>query len=93
MTVAALAVLVPVLAGTGLAAISPFLARRDGLVAVGGLVFGAAALANFLALGVSGQLLSGGTILVLQVAVGVEVTGAVALILTELLDQSLLRGR
>jgi multicomponent Na+:H+ antiporter subunit B len=60
------------------------------LVAVGGLVFAGAALANFIALGISGHLLSGGTILVLEVAVGVEVAAATALILTEFLDQTLL---
>jgi multicomponent Na+:H+ antiporter subunit B len=62
------------------------------LVAVGGLVFGGAALFNFLPLGTTGDLLSAGTIPVLSVAVGVEVTGATALILTEFLDQTLLRG-
>ena len=62
------------------------------LVAIGGLVFASAALANFLPLGTSGELLSSGTIAVLSVAVGVEVTGAVALILTEFLDQTLLEA-
>jgi multicomponent Na+:H+ antiporter subunit B len=62
------------------------------LVAIGGLVFSGAALANFIALGTTGQLLSGGTILVLEIAVGVEVAAAVTLILTELLDQALLRS-
>jgi multicomponent Na+:H+ antiporter subunit B len=60
------------------------------LVAVGGLVFAGAALENFLPFGTSGQLLSSGTIAVLSVGVGLEVTGAVALILTEFLDQTLL---
>jgi multicomponent Na+:H+ antiporter subunit B len=60
------------------------------LVAVGGLVFASAALYNFLPFGTTGQFLSSGTILVLSTAVGVEVTGATALILTELLDQTLL---
>jgi multicomponent Na+:H+ antiporter subunit B len=60
------------------------------LVAVGGLVFAGAALENFLPFGTSGQLLSSGTIVVLSVGVGLEVTGAVALILTEFLDQTLL---
>jgi multicomponent Na+:H+ antiporter subunit B len=60
------------------------------LVAIGGLVFGAAALENFLPFGTTGQLLSSGTIAVLSVGVGLEVTGAVALILTEFLDQTLL---
>jgi multicomponent Na+:H+ antiporter subunit B len=62
------------------------------LVAVGGLVFSGVALFNFLPFGTTGDLLSSGTIVVLSVAVGLEVTGAVALILTELLDQTLLRG-
>jgi multicomponent Na+:H+ antiporter subunit B len=62
------------------------------LVAVGGLVFAAAALENFLPLGTAGNLLSGGTIPVLSVGVGVEVTGAVTLILSEFVDQMLLRG-
>ena len=62
------------------------------LVAVGGLVFAGVALFNFLPFGTNGQLLSSGTIAVLSVAVGVEVTGAVALILTEFLDQTLLHG-
>jgi multicomponent Na+:H+ antiporter subunit B len=61
------------------------------LVAAGGLVFAAAAMDNFLPLGTQGSLLSGGTIPVLSVAVGVEVTGAITLILSELLDQALLR--
>jgi multicomponent Na+:H+ antiporter subunit B len=61
------------------------------LVAIGGLVFAAAAMENFLPLGTQGSLLSGGTIPVLNVAVGVEVAGAVTLILTEFLDQALLR--
>jgi multicomponent Na+:H+ antiporter subunit B len=60
------------------------------LVAVGGLVFATAALSNFLPFGTTGHLLSSGTILVLSVSVGVEVTGALALIFTELLDQTLL---
>jgi multicomponent Na+:H+ antiporter subunit B len=61
------------------------------LVAAGGLVFAAAAMENFLPLGTQGSLLSGGTIPVLSVAVGAEVTGAITLILSELLDQALLR--
>jgi multicomponent Na+:H+ antiporter subunit B len=62
------------------------------LVAVGGLVFATAAMENFLPFGDQGSLLSGGTIAVLNVAVGVEVAAALTLILTELLDQALLRG-
>jgi multicomponent Na+:H+ antiporter subunit B len=63
------------------------------LVAIGGLVFAGAALFNFLPYGTTSMLLSSGTIALLSCAVGVEVTGAVALILTEFLDQTLLRGR
>jgi multicomponent Na+:H+ antiporter subunit B len=61
------------------------------LVALGGLVFAGAAMENFLPLGTAGELLSAGTIPVLNAAVGVEVAAAVTLILTELLDQALLR--
>ncbi len=63
------------------------------LVAVAGLVFGVAAMDNVLPLGTTGSLLSGGTVPVLSVAVGVEVTAAVTLILSELVDQMMLRGR
>ena len=45
------------------------------LVAIAGLVFGVAAMDNVLPLGTTGSLLSGGTVPVLSVAVGVEVTG------------------
>jgi multicomponent Na+:H+ antiporter subunit B len=61
------------------------------LVAIGGIVFATVAMANFLGFGTEGSLLSGGTIAVLNAAVGVEVTGALTLILTEFLDQALLR--
>jgi multicomponent Na+:H+ antiporter subunit B len=47
---------------------------------------------NFVALGITGHLLSGGTILILEVAVGIEVASALTLILAELLDQALLRS-
>jgi multicomponent Na+:H+ antiporter subunit B len=62
------------------------------LVAIAGLIFGVAAMANFLPLGTQGSLLSGGTIPLLSVLVGIEVAGAMALVLTEFLDQVLLRG-
>jgi multicomponent Na+:H+ antiporter subunit B len=61
------------------------------LIALGGLVFAGAAMENFLPYGTTGELLSGGTIPVLNVAVGVEVCGAIVLILSELLDQAMLR--
>jgi multicomponent Na+:H+ antiporter subunit B len=63
------------------------------LVALAGLVFGVAVMDNVLPFGTSGSLLSGGTVPVLSVAVGVEVTAAVTLILSELVDQMMLRGR
>jgi multicomponent Na+:H+ antiporter subunit B len=48
---------------------------------------------NVLPIGTTGSLLSGGTVPVLSVAVGVEVTAGVTLILSELADQMMLRGR
>jgi multicomponent Na+:H+ antiporter subunit B len=63
------------------------------LVAAGGVVFASVAMENFLPLGTAGEPPSGGTIAVLQAAVGVEVTGAIALVLIELFDQAMLRGR
>ena len=63
------------------------------LIAVAGLVFGVAAMDNVLPFGTAGSLLSGGIVPVLSVAVGVEVTAAVTLILSELVDQMMLRGR
>jgi multicomponent Na+:H+ antiporter subunit B len=62
------------------------------LIAVAGLVFGVAAMDNVLPTGTTGSLLSGGTVPVLSVAVGVEVTAAVTLILSEFVDQMMLRG-
>ena len=61
------------------------------LIAVGGLIFGVAALENFLPLGTAGQLLSAGTIPLLNVSVGLEVAGAFTLVVSEFLDQALLR--
>jgi len=63
------------------------------LIALAGLVFGVATMDNVLPLGTTGSLLSGGTVPVLSVAVGVEVTAAVTLILSEMVDQMMLRGR
>jgi multicomponent Na+:H+ antiporter subunit B len=60
------------------------------LVALAGLVFGVAVMDNVLPFGTTGSLLSGGTVPVLSMAVGVEVTAAVTLILTEFVDQMLL---
>jgi multicomponent Na+:H+ antiporter subunit B len=62
------------------------------LVALAGLVFGAAVMDNFLPTGSLGSLLSGGIVPVLSIAVGVEVTAAMTLILSEFVDQMLVRG-
>jgi multicomponent Na+:H+ antiporter subunit B len=59
-------------------------------LALGGLIAAGALLQNFLPLGTSGMLLSAGTIPVGNVAVGIEVAGAVALIFAEFLEQTLL---
>jgi multicomponent Na+:H+ antiporter subunit B len=61
------------------------------LIALGGAVFGTVVMANFLPFGTVGSLLSGGTIPLLNVAVGIEVAGGITLILTEFLDYALLR--
>lgn len=61
------------------------------LVALGGLIASGALMANFLGLARMGSLLSGGTVGLLSLATGVEVTAALALIFTELLDQALVR--
>jgi multicomponent Na+:H+ antiporter subunit B len=61
------------------------------LIALAGLVIAGAAMDNFLPWGTRGNLLSGGIVPVLSVAVGVEVAGAITLILTEFVDQALLR--
>jgi multicomponent Na+:H+ antiporter subunit B len=63
------------------------------LVALGALVAVGVTLQNFLPLGTSGMLLSAGTIPVGNVAVGIEVVGAVALIVAEFLEQALLEER
>jgi multicomponent Na+:H+ antiporter subunit B len=59
-------------------------------LAVGGLIALGATLQNFLPLGTSGMLLSAGTIPVGNLAIGIEVAGAVALIVAEFLEQALL---
>jgi multicomponent Na+:H+ antiporter subunit B len=63
-----------------------------GFLALGlaGLIAAGTLLKNFLALGTSGMLLSAGTIPVGNVAVGLEVAGAVALVFAEFLEQALL---
>jgi multicomponent Na+:H+ antiporter subunit B len=59
-------------------------------LAIGGLLAVGATMQNFLPLGASGMLLSAGTIPVGNLAIGIEVAGAVALIVAEFLEQALL---
>jgi multicomponent Na+:H+ antiporter subunit B len=70
-----------------------FGAAAFALLGVGGLIAGGAALYNFLPYGQTGQLLSAGTLPVANLCVGLEVTGGIALILSEFLDQALLVHR
>jgi multicomponent Na+:H+ antiporter subunit B len=60
------------------------------LIGVAGLLAGPAFLANVLPLGTAGELLSGGTIPVLNLAVGLEVSAAFLLIVSEFLEQTLM---
>ena len=62
------------------------------LVGLGGLIAGAAFLYNFLPLGEPGTLLSAGTIPLLNISVGLEVTGAFVLLISEFLDQEFVTG-
>jgi multicomponent Na+:H+ antiporter subunit B len=61
-------------------------------VGLGGLLAGERFLTNFLPLGSKGSLLSSGTIAALSVIVGLEVAGAITLIVSEFIDQRLLSG-
>ena len=61
-------------------------------IGVGGLIAGVAFLYNFVPLGTPGDLLSAGTIPLLNVSVGIEVAGAVTLVFSEFVDQRLLRS-
>ena len=63
------------------------------LIGIGGLIFAGAFLENFLPLGTTGELVSAGTIPLLSLAVGVEVSGAFVLLLSEFLDQLLVLQR
>lgn len=63
------------------------------LIGLGGVIFAAAYLENYLPLGKMNDLLSGGAIGVSNLAVGLEVAGAFVLIVSELLDQQLMSGR
>jgi multicomponent Na+:H+ antiporter subunit B len=60
------------------------------LLGIGGLVFAGVFFENFLELGKPGSLNSAGTIALVSVSIGLEVTGAFLLIWTEFLDQTLL---
>lgn len=71
-------------------ALEAFGAGAYGLIGVGGLIFAGTFFTNFVALGTPGKLLSGGTIPLNSVAVGIEVAGAFVLLWTEFLDQTLL---
>jgi multicomponent Na+:H+ antiporter subunit B len=63
------------------------------MIGFGGLIGLGAFFANFLPSGSSGSLLSGGMIPLANVAVGLEVAGATLMVLSELVDQRILRGR
>jgi multicomponent Na+:H+ antiporter subunit B len=63
------------------------------LIGVGGLLFSASFLENFLSLGTIGDVFSSGTIPLLSVAVGFEVTGGFVLLLSEFLDQTIVLRR
>lgn len=60
------------------------------LIGLGGLVFAGVFAKNFLPLGTPDELLSAGIMPVVSIAVGLEVTGALLLIFSEFLDQSLM---
>lgn len=63
------------------------------LIGLGGVAFASSYLENFLPFGTTGNLLSAGDIPLLNLAVGLEVAGALLTILGELLDQKLLAGK
>jgi multicomponent Na+:H+ antiporter subunit B len=60
------------------------------LIGVGGLVLAGAFMENFLSAGTKGSLLSGGDVPLFNIAVGLEVMGALLVVLGELLDHRLL---
>jgi multicomponent Na+:H+ antiporter subunit B len=59
------------------------------LVGLGGLIFTGIFLKNFLPLGATGHLLSGGQLALASVAVGLEVSGAFVIAFSEFLDQAI----
>jgi multicomponent Na+:H+ antiporter subunit B len=60
------------------------------LIGIGGLVFAGVFFENFLDLGKPGSLNSSGTMPIVSVSIGLEVTGAFLLVWTEFLEQALL---
>ena len=74
---------------------TPLLEASDGVGASGyviigllGLLVGASFLSNVVGLGVAGTLISGGTIPLLNLVVGLEVAGGFAILASEFLDQT-----
>lgn len=63
------------------------------LIGIGGILFGAAFLDNFLPVRTPGELVSAGTIPLLSFAVGFEIAGGFVLLLSEFLDQLLIVRR
>jgi multicomponent Na+:H+ antiporter subunit B len=63
------------------------------LIGLGGLIAGGAFLENFLPLGEPGELVAAGTIPLLSIAVGLEVSGGFVLLLSEFLTQLLVIQR
>jgi len=63
------------------------------LLGLGGLIFAGAFLENFLPLGEPGELVAAGTIPLLSLAVGIEVSGGFVLLLSEFLTQLLVIRR
>jgi multicomponent Na+:H+ antiporter subunit B len=62
------------------------------IIGFGGLIGLGAFFTNFLPYGSAGSLLSGGTIPLANIAVGLEVAGATLMVVSELLDQRMLRS-
>ena len=62
--------------------------RRSGDGGTPGLLAGAGFLSNVVGLGVTGNLIAGGTIPLLNLVVGVEVAGGFAILASEFLDQT-----
>jgi multicomponent Na+:H+ antiporter subunit B len=63
------------------------------LIAIGGLIFAGSFFENFLHIGTAGSLVTAGTIPLSNLAVGLAVTGGFAFMLSEFLQQTLVRRR